>query len=296
MKRLLLLSGAALLLIAAPALAQAPPGVLDGLMQSFAAAVNNTWSTPLRQYGLSLWGYLAALQLAWSLLAYMLASSDVRNQMAGRMLIQVMLICAAFLLINQLPIWIGGLVFDSFAQIGENVAGDFMSPTLVVSYGSEFSAILMGGLSQVGLLDAMAIVFWVALVSILVYISFLLIAAQLVITYMEVYTVLGLGGFVMAFGANQWTARLSENYLAYALHVGIKMLLLTLIVALGGPLIFEWGQRIQDGANWSTDIKPILDVVGGVFCFAFAALYIPNRVASRLTAGMDFGWTAAMRG
>jgi type IV secretion system protein TrbL len=216
--------------------------------------------------------------------------------MAGRMLIQVMLICAAFLLINQLPIWIGGLVFDSFAQIGENVAGDFMSPTLVVSYGSEFSAILMGGLSQVGLLDAMAIVFWVALVSILVYISFLLIAAQLVITYMEVYTVLGLGGFVMAFGANQWTARLSENYLAYALHVGIKMLLLTLIVALGGPLIFDWGQRIQDGANWSTDIKPILDVVGGVFCFAFAAIYIPNRVASRLTAGMDFGWTAAMRG
>lgn len=291
MKRLLPGLAVALLLLLVPA--QLPAQVLDNFLESFAAAVNGTWSTPLRQYGLSIWYYLAALQLAWSGLAYMLAGPVVRNQMAGRLMVQVMLICASLMLINQLPKWIGGLVFDSFMQMGVNISGDMMSPSAVVGYGAEFSALIMGGIQELGLLDLPSVGFYITLISIGVYGSFLVIAAVLTVTHIMVYVVLGLGGFVIAFGANQWTAKIAENYLALAFQTGLMLLLLSLMVAVAGPMIFEWRYVIQQG--WTLNMTPVLGVAGGVFCFAVAVLIIPFRVSSALTAGLDFGWTSAMR-
>lgn len=185
-------------------------------------------------------------------------------------------------------------VIDGFVAAGQRTAvGPPMSPGDILAVGVEISTALREGFfdevdgldffTNLGLLDT---AFTVLVTSLLIEIAYVLIAAVVVLTFVEAYVALTTGSLVLGFAAFRGTASLADRFVAYAFAVGIRLFLLFLLVGIGQNLAEGWALAIAaDPLN-----KAVLaEVLGGTLTFVLIVLVIPFRAASQLTAGFDPG-------
>ena len=69
--------------------------------------------------------------------------------------------------------------------------------------------------------------------AVVIFIAYLAIAIQFVVAMVESYLVIGAGVIFLGFGGSRWTAAYVERYIAYAVSVGMKILVLYLLVGAG---------------------------------------------------------------
>ena len=65
--------------------------------------------------------------------------------------------------------------------------------------------------------------------AVVIFIAYLAIAIQFVVAMVESYLVIGAGVIFLGFGGSRWTAAYVERYIAYAVSVGMKILVLYLL-------------------------------------------------------------------
>lgn len=292
---LLYLLVSAELTAAADLLAQAQSaGVLDQVTRDYQLA-SQTWVGRILAVTTDLFFWLALLEFVVAGLMFMIATPQAREEKVGRFLVKIMLISFVYMLITQSDYWVMRLL-DSFAAVGEYTAGQIMSPSLIVDYGIALSNAVMRSLDVVGMLQNPAAAFYAVLTAFAIMVCYILIATQVVLTLVESYIVLSSGLFFLAFAAFRSTASFAENYLLYCIHVGVKLMFLYLVVGVGGPLTATWADLLRNDQFFSLDTSPILRVLAGVAILTFIVWYIPNKIASRITAGATLGLAAAMRG
>jgi type IV secretion system protein TrbL len=83
---------------------------------------------------------------------------------------------------------------------------------------------------------ALALVF----AALLAFLAFLGLTVQLVVTLVESYLVVGAGFIFLGFGGSRWTAPYVERYIAFAVSVGIKVMVLYLLLGAGMALTNTW--------------------------------------------------------
>ena len=116
-----------------------------------------------------------------------------------------------------------------------------LEPLGVLGFVTATIASIIGGLAALG------VVF-----------GFGIIAAQLLLTNVESYIVVGGGVLLLGFAGSRWTTDIASRYLSYAVAIGIKLFSLYLIIGIGNSLAGQWGvlARVSGRNAESEDLLP----------------------------------------
>ena len=133
-----------------------------------------------------------------------------------------------------------------------------LSPVGILQAGSSLAETLVQNLNIQGLLGSVAGAFFAPLLGILLFIAFLIIAAQMVVALVEGFIVMSGGVLLLGFLGSPWTARFGLSYFATLAGSGIKLFMIYIIVAIGGGLIAGPLRRVHLPPHHGAGVAPRL--------------------------------------
>lgn len=275
--RILALGSVALLclFVGADAFAQeiGPPSeAVQGLLNEIRDNANN-WADTLRNFAIRLFWGLALIQLIWTFWPFVFKQADF-GELIGELIRTVMVLGFFAALLHFSVDWAQAVV-DSFRQAGSAAAdmSGSLRPGDVFQKAVEFSEMMRDSMSWTN----PGASFVIGLSSTIVLLCFAFIAAFMFVTLVEAYIVINASVLFMGFGASQWTREYAIAMLRYALAVGAKLFVLTLIV----------GLIIQQSATWQASYAggeaSSMTLVGLALVCAYLVKTIPDLIQGLIT-------------
>ena len=261
-----------------------PSGSFTGLLD----LVKNSaaqWDGKLRGYAKTLFWLLASIQFVWTFMPLVFRQADF-GEIVGELIRFILVIGFFYALLLFSAEWADKVV-DSFRTAGASAAGlgtsqirpgDIFGPSIEL-------ANTIGDVETWNPLTATM----VALAGLLVLLCFAFIAAFMGLTIIESYVVINASVLFMGFGASQWTREYALAIVRYAVSVGAKLFVLTLIVG----LIVDSAKTWQ--AAYNHDDASMWTMVGLALVCAYLAKTIPELVAGMIS-GTSMGGGSAIGG
>lgn len=264
-----------------------PSGSFTGLLDLVKNSAER-WDGRLRGYAIRLFWLLALIQFIWTFMPLVFKQADL-GEIVGELLRFIMVIGFFWALLLFAAEWAEKVV-DSFRQAGAAAAGlgeTKIRPGDIFGTAIEL-ANTIGDVETWNPLTA----FMVALAGVLVLLCFAFIAAFMGLTIIESYIVINASVLFMGFGASQWTREYAMAIVRYAVSVGAKLFILTLIVGLITDSAKDWQ------AAYNHDDASMWTMIGLAFACAYFAKTIPELVAGMISgvssgSGSTIGGMAA---
>ena len=261
-----------------------PSGSFTGLLD----LVKNSaaqWDGKLRGYAKTLFWLLASIQFVWTFMPLVFRQADF-GEIVGELIRFILVIGFFYALLLFSAEWADKVV-DSFRTAGASAAG---LGTSQIRPGDIFgtSIELANTIGDVETWNPLTATM-VALAGLLVLLCFAFIAAFMGLTIIESYVVINASVLFMGFGASQWTREYALAIVRYAVSVGAKLFVLTLIV----------GLIVDSAKTWQTaynhDDASMWTMVGLALVCAYLAKTIPELVAGMIS-GTSMGGGSAIGG
>lgn len=301
--------GAVVLLTAVTVHAQttSPQSAPSDLLSRYQAAAGN-WGRIGYQYAVTLFGLLAAIEVAWMASILALEKDSLESWLAP-VLKKIMTIGFFWMLLSGYHLWLPAII-NSFTQIGQNAGGisgnlnpsDIMLLGLKISGNMLASAIPSGGVAVGGVvaslipgvgqaLTAAALVpaLIVLLGALMVFISYVVITIAFIMANVESYIALGAGVIFLGFGASRWTVPYVERYLSLVVSTGVRLMVLYMIIGLGQTLGAQWATDASSLPLTPAGCQSILGIAAGTLTFMAVAWSVPKMVASVLGGSLSAG-------
>ncbi|EHS7216890.1 P-type conjugative transfer protein TrbL, partial [Salmonella enterica] len=261
-----------------------PSGSFTGLLD----LVKNSaaqWDGKLRGYAKTLFWLLASIQFVWTFMPLVFRQADF-GEIVGELIRFILVIGFFYALLLFSADWADKVV-DSFRTAGASAAG---LGTSQIRPGDIFgtSIELANTIGDVETWNPLTATM-VALAGLLVLLCFAFIAAFMGLTIIESYVVINASVLFMGFGASQWTREYALAIVRYAVSVGAKLFVLTLIVG----LIVDSAKTWQ--AAYNHDDASMWTMVGLALVCAYLAKTIPELVAGMIS-GTSMGGGSAIGG
>ena len=132
-----------------------------------------------------------------------------------------------------------------------------------------------------GFASSMALVFC----AVVIFIAYLAIAIQFVVAMVESYLVIGAGVIFLGFGGSRWTAAYVERYIAYAVSVGMKILVLYLLVGAGMTVSQGWISVAQNAATSTDPARTGFDLAAAAVMF-LCVCWMSPKISSAMLGGV----------
>ncbi len=246
MRRAVFLTLAAVTLcsLATPALAQQTPTFLNGIVGTYQSATS-TWIHNGLTVAAGIFGALVTLEITWSLLEAFLGSGDI-HAFLGSLIKRIVAIGVAVFIFDNGGEIVSALLAD-FLKIGTAIAGGNITtptPDDVFGQGFQIAQVIMastagdvafGPLASIAALPQM-------LASLLVLAAYGIVAAQLMLTEIQIDIVVGIGAFLLGFLGSRWTMPFAEAYPRMVLASGVKLITIIAIVGLGNSLFLNFSR------------------------------------------------------
>jgi len=257
-------------LVASPAVAQADAGggQLTDLMQLLLDSAHS-WDGKLRNYALTMFWGLAAIQLVWTFVPLVMKQADF-GEIVGE-LAKYVIVTGFFLFLLDNSVSLASAVIDSFRQAGGEASGfgRALEPSDIF-YTALQLALLISDVHTINPFSSIA----AALTSLVVLLGFAFIAAFMAMTIVESYIVVNASVIFMGFGASQWTREYTLTVVRYAVAVGAKLFVLTLIVGVINQSATAWA------AAYNQDNASMWTMVGLSLVCAYLCKTIPDLIQS----------------
>ena len=277
------LAGLAIALLIGCDLAMAQANLQDasGTFKGLLELIRNNsyqWSGRLRDYAVSLFWILAAIQLVWTFFPLVLRQAEL-GEILGELVRYIMIIgFFAALLIYSVQ-WAEAIV-NSFRQAGAQAAGVGVQLHPGDMFGMAVElARTVGDIETWNPLTGMM----VAIAAIIVLLCYAFIAAFMGLTLIESYIVINASVLFMGFGGSQWTREYAISMMRYALAVGAKLFVLTLIVGLIMESTRDW-QRA-----YNHDETSMWTMVGLALICAYLSKTIPDLIQALISGTSSSG-------
>lgn len=253
--------------------------ILTDLVQQFQAATAG-WFNTLFPIARNLFFALAAIELVWAA-SWWVIEKDDPAQVLVHLLKRVMAIGFFLAVLTFADTWIPAVI-DGFSVAGQQASGlTELNPSTVIDQGIAIATQLISSISLAGWFASPLGGLVAAICSLASFLAFVVIAAQLALTLIEMYVVIGGGILLLGFAGSRWTMPFAERYLSYAVAVGIKLFVLYLIVGVGTALAASWATLLP---STGTSLPDLFAVVGAALVYMIVAWQIPS-FASSLVAG-----------
>lgn len=251
-----------------------PAAQYQGLLDLIRNA-SNQWAAALRGYATRLFWILAAIQLVWTFFPLVLKQADF-GEIVGELVRFILVIGFFYALLLNATTWATAIV-DSFRQAGAAAAhtGTTLQPGDIFYLAVDLAKTVREG-TPGGIMHMPAAIAG-AVAAAIILLSFAFIAAFMGLTLIESYVVINASILFMGFGGAQWTREYAIAMARYAVAVGAKLFVLTLIVGLIVTSAHQWQ------AAYTNDESSMWTLVGlGLVC-ALLAKQIPDLVQSLIT-------------
>lgn len=247
----------------------------NSLVAQFQAAVAGIYGAvlPIAQ---NLFILLAAITITWSVLWWVIERDDPVPIFVGLLKNLMRISFFWFVLTNARGL--SQTILNSFVSAGQAAASAAgapmaqLSPVGILLAGSNLAETLIQNLNIQGLFGSVAGAFFAPMIGLLLFVAFLIIAAQMVVALVEGFIVTSGGVLLLGFLGSPWTARFGMAYFSALAGAGIKLFMIYIIVALGGGLIAGWQTSMAEGV----DLAGAFTILGVASLFSFIAWSIPN--------------------
>ena len=279
MRNLLFLSIAALLLCLSLSVDAQTLTHLAGQYQAASAG----WMTTGLVYAKRLFFLLASIEIAVTSI-YLLFQKDGAAEFFSSLLIKVLGLLFAWVLLQEAPVWIPTII-QSFTQAGSAIGHvNSLDPSAVIDQGITVANTALQGINDASIFNAFLLIVVAGLAALIIVLSYAVVAAQLLVTLIESFLVIGGGVLMLGFAGSRWTTVFTERYFGYLVSVGIKLFVLFLIIGLGTGLAPQFQQLLADAVNQGGP-QPSLyfDLAAGALIFMILSWHVPSLAASMMT-------------
>lgn len=210
---------------------------------------------------------------------HFVADQDQPARLLAELLKKSLALGFLYAMIANAPIWFGAIL-TGFAQLGGQAAGlPSLSPSTVFGQGLALFQTIYRGFASLGWFH-LTMASLIALVAgLLMFLSFVLIAGQMLLALSEAYVGLGGGVILLGFSGSRWTIKFAENFIGWIVGVGVKLFFLYLLVGVGMTITAGWNSALT---GWTVaDPTLPLTIAGGALIFMLLSWEIPN-VAARI--------------
>jgi type IV secretion system protein TrbL len=270
--------------------------VFDDVRSAYDTA-SSQWLTRLLPVAQHTFAGLAVIELAVSALLWGLRRTSI-EEICANFLLKFLVLSFCYTLITFFPLWVPAIThgFETAGQIASGSTS--VNPTQVLEDGEQLSLSILLAANDFGQLTHPSATVISTALAFFVWLSFAMISVQLLLVLVESYVVLSMGILFLGFAGFRATAPLADNYLLYAVRVGVKIFFLYALVAVGTTLVPHW-QTLATGASttdYPANLKPAYEVLAGALTFVFLVWRIPGSAASNLTGNAHFRLAEAIRG
>jgi type IV secretion system protein TrbL len=261
----------------------APTSILDEYKR-----LEGQWISKLLGAAQRLFVLLAGIEVIWSFTLLALEKADF--QLLTAAIIRKIMwigIFYALLLYGVTPDgggWIPAIL-NSFQLLGQNASSvGPLGPSAIVGFGVNTSVDLLSAASDAGFLTNMGTALTLVFCAVVIFLAYIAVAIQFVVALVESYLVIGAGVILLGFGGSRWTAPYVERYLAYAVSVGLKILILYLLVGAGMTLSQGWAQVALGIGNSAEPARTGFDLAAAAVMF-LAVCWMAPKLASAILGG-----------
>lgn len=248
---------------------------------------SNQWAPRLHDYALWLLGCLAVIQLVWTFAPLVMRGAEL-GDILHELVKFILVIGFFYAMLDHATEW-GGAIINSFRQAGAHAAGlgsAELMPGDMFSTAVDFSRqVLTAGVSMFSPITSVV----VAVSALIVLMCFTFIAALVFVTLVEAYVIINAAVLFMGFGGSQWTREYALAPIRYAVAVGAKLFVLTLIVGLIMQVSAEWS------AAYTNDEASLMTLVGLSLVCAYLTKTIPELIGGMIS-GTSMGGGSAIGG
>jgi len=256
-------------------------GALDSMMFTFKDHAKDWWAI-MEFYALRLFSILAVIDFAW--MAIMLALSLGDFQEFVVQVVRKIIVLGLFMaLLVYGHIWASQIV-ESLVQAGGQAnqhAGGATSitPSNIFDTGFQVCAMIASRMSVFN--PGESLVFVIG--GFLIICCFALIAAQMLLIYVQSFVVLNAGVILLGFGGLSFTREITLKYFQAALSIGAKLFVMILVVGLCQNVMADWV------TGFTIDLRQIYLFVGASMVMLALVKAIPDMVGDLING---FSWGA----
>jgi type IV secretion system protein TrbL len=251
------------------------PPILGDIDKTF-KPLQKSWYEAIKVYAERLFWLLVLIDFSWTTILYALEKSDF-VEIISSLVKKIFTIGFFFSLLKFSDTWIPSII-DSLRQIGTTVGKvEDSTPDGILKIGWETANAAFLAMQNLGTMEKLAVVMPVTIMAIAIFLAFVWIAAQLLVTIIESYLVVGAGVILLGFGGSRWTTDFATKYIQHAFGTGLKLMLAYLIVGAGQTLF-------QSMALSQTElIRSLLVALASAFIYCYLAIQIPQMASAMLS-------------
>ncbi len=252
--------------------------IFDTITQEYLQATQH-WFNQVESAGMHLMVILVLIQFTLKISKNILSGEGNLTGMMINTIKNLIVISILYYLITNAGTLLPEL-FNSFTQLG--IAGSTITaidPSSVVSEGLSIASGIIQSFNAWGVLSNIAFAIFGTFCCILIVICYGLIAADLMITLIESYFLVAVSALFIAFGSTSYTLPMAREYLGMTIGVGIKLMMLYVMIAVGIAIGQDWANMINQ-ASQHDDWTTCLGIAVGALVYYLIVKHVPGRIAS----------------
>lgn len=225
---------------------------------------------------------------------HFLADQDEPTRLLAELVKKSLSLGFLYAMIVNAPVWFGAIL-QGFAQIGAQAAGlPSLSPTTAFNQGLALFQTIYRGFAALGWFHLTIAALIALIAGLIMFLSFALIAGQMLLALSEAYIGVGGGVLLLGFSGSRWTIKFAEGFVGWIAGVAIKLFFLYLLVGVGMTITAGWNSALT---SWTTgDPSLPLTIAGGALIFMLLAWTIPNTAASIVGGAVSLNLSHAFEG
>lgn len=236
------------------------------------------WDSKIRVYANRLFWMLATADFCFLCATFVLDKKEMEDMLASVMR-KLMTLGFFWFVLKSSNEWIPQII-NSFSQIGQVAGGaTATTPDSVAVAGYDAALAAFQALNDLGVAEKIGAVVPTVLMALIVFLSFLWVAAQLLIAKIETSIAVGAGIILLGFGGSKWTTDMASKYMQYSVATGLKLMLMFLLIGMGQDLFTDI--HIVGGDKF---FESLLVTTGTALTYGFLATKIP-AIASAMMSG-----------
>jgi len=285
--------------------AQVPATGQSNMVFTMYANAATQWMQVAHGYAQKLFGLLAVIDFAWTAVMLALEGHELNTYMA-RIIRKLMTISFFAVILAQGTYWMGA-ISASFIKVGQAASGtNVVTPAQIMGDGFQMAGALLQwattSATTIGITTfAPAVpVLFALIVALFLLAGYAIVAINFVVTTIEGFVVIGAGYIFLGFGGSQWTRPYVERYIALAVSLGARLMILYMIVGLGHSFATQWVNILNSMTTLDVVANPknaFLDMCGilcGAVTYAGVAVMAPRLVGSIMSGSLSFSGNEAL--
>lgn len=260
---------------------------LEAVMNLYRDTASN-WGPVLTGYATRIFWILAAIDVVWMAIWLALNPGEF-SELVANLVRKVMFIGFFWMLLQPVGgaargiTWASAIVQSMVIAGGNaNIAAGGASnvtPASIFDTGFQLCAIILQEVSVWSPGQSLALV----LGGMVIMVCFALIAAMMLLVYVQSYFVIYAGVIFLGFGGSVFTKDIALKYFQAALAMGAKLFVMCLVVGLGQVIINEWTQ------TFTVHLTQIVLFIGAAVVLLALVKAIPDMVGDMING---FSWGA----